>query len=622
MALDDSRKMADYAMIYNLFAKIASLRSEAEVIHEIADTFILLCAPSELCYLAVHEGIPGNLQDMQTMDILENADELGKMAALGQDYAWSFDPYGFYIKLQHTDQTVGIIKLSGFAFPEHREHYLNLGITIAPVCALAIENARKYKKLQQAQQELQVAKEAAEAANQAKSEFLSNMSHELRTPLNGILGYAQILKRDKQCTNMQKQGLEVIERCGNHLLSLINELLDMAKIEARRLELHPQPFLFKEFLSEVAQIIGIQAKQKELNFQFTLEERLPTVVLGDEKRLCQILLNLLHNAVKFTPKGTITLSVFLDNQQICFEIKDTGIGIPKEYIEQIFVPFQRGPKSNQKIDGTGLGLPLSRKLIELMGGTIHVQSVVGQGTAFGFALCLPIVQDAPRKRHANQNIIGFQGRQKQIVIVDDCLENRLVLYHFLEPLGFKIFEAADGAEGLAKVKAVLPDLVLMDLVMPNIDGFEAARQLRNDACLQHIPIVAVSASSSINSETMLFKKQFDDFLPKPVDFEQLLHVLSKHMHLEWMYQETEMEISHTNSSIDSAIPSLQQLESLYKAARLGDILGIRCMLEQFAQQPELGYFIEQLRVWEKSFEIKKIREFLKQYVGEQQDGQS
>ena len=274
------------------------------------------------------------------------------------------------------------------------------------------------------QEEMAQAKEVAESANRAKSEFLANMSHELRTPLNGILGYAQILKRDDTLSEQTQSGIDVIQRSGDHLLTLINDILDLSKIEARKLELQLSAFHFPSFLQNIVDVIRIRAEQAGLSFVYESKSSLPTGVLGDEKRLRQVLLNLLSNAVKFTKKGHVILRVGYDSSDngthaLRFQVEDTGLGIPQEKMEEIFLPFQQVGVHSQQIEGTGLGLSITKKLVALMGGTLHVTSTLGKGSIFWFVIDLPNEDFSLEEgSHVERKIIGVKGLPKHIMVVD------------------------------------------------------------------------------------------------------------------------------------------------------------------------------------------------------------
>jgi len=362
-----------------------------------------------------------------------------------------------------------------------------------------MEIATDINKLKQAEVTLKAAKKAADSANLAKSAFLAGMSHELRTPLNGILGFAQILSRDSSITAQQRHGLDVIEQSGDHLLALINDLLDLAKVESGKTELYETDFNLPSLLSCVSEIINVRAKNKGIGFYSESADDLPDSVHGDERRLRQILLNLSGNAVKFTHQGSVTLKVSVkknehtDSPLICFKIEDTGIGISPKDIGSIFNPFEQVGDKKRQIRGTGLGLSISKKLVELMGGRLEVSSLMNVGTQFWFELPLPII-DYHVTPIMRQSIIGVQGEAPKILIVDDNASSRDVLADLLAPLGFHIKLANDGHEGFEKALKWLPDVIITDLVMPKTDGYELIRQLRQSPILKEKAIIVVSAN--------------------------------------------------------------------------------------------------------------------------------
>jgi predicted ATPase/signal transduction histidine kinase/CheY-like chemotaxis protein/tRNA A-37 threonylcarbamoyl transferase component Bud32 len=494
-----------------------------------------------------------------------------------------------------------------------------------------LELEAKNLHLKQEIHERQKAEEAAAAANQAKSDFLANMSHELRTPLNGILGYTQIFKKDKNLTNQQKNGISIIHQCGEHLLTLINDILDISKIEARKMEIYPNDFLFTTFIEGIKDLFRIRAEQKGLTLNYQTLSLLPKSIRADEKRLRQILINLLGNAVKFTEKGIITLRVSYYQEKLQFQVEDTGIGIAADQLEEIFLPFQQVGEYSRNTEGTGLGLAISRQLVELMGGELKVESTLGKGSLFCVDLDLPEVFPDPDATHLVEgNIIGFKGSKKKILIVDDQLANRSVLVNLLQPLGFKVVEASNGQEALNKACKFKPDCILMDLVMPVLDGFEATRRIRKLAELAEIVVIAVSASVFNMDQQQSREVGCNDFLAKPIRETNLLEKLRIYLGLEWVYEDKsevknikeEQQNSLTTSSLtrQTAIvaPPAAEIATLLNLAMMGDLKGIveqAAKLEALDQQ--LLPFTTHLRQLAKSFKVKQVLDLIKQYQPEE-----
>ncbi|MGC1393028.1 MAG: response regulator [Coleofasciculaceae cyanobacterium] len=469
--------------------------------------------------------------------------------------------------------------------------------------------ARNIDDRKMAEAVMEQAKVAAEAANQAKSDFLANMSHELRTPLNGILGYAQILQLDKDCTSKQQNGLEIIYKCGEHLLNLINDILDLAKIEAQKLDLYANDFNLPYFLKGVSDICRIKAEQKKINFIYQPINQLPDIVNADEKRLRQVLINLISNAIKFTDAGSVTFKVevienlatdivtqeidgvAIDNTtqlsltssnnssiqsfiKIRFQIEDTGIGMTSDQLEKIFSPFEQVGDTSRRIEGTGLGLSITKKIISMMKSEIFVESLSGVGSLFRFDLNLPETAKPIQSTTLNffYNIIGYQGEKHKILVIDDNSENCSVIINILEPIGFEVQSAFNGQEGLKQAVEFQPDLIITDLMMPVMDGFEMARQLRKSPEFTHTPILATSARVFEFEQQKSQQFGCQDFISKPIKVEELLQKIKHYLKLNWIYSTHNVIEANSASEPLSAIvmPPVEELTNIYKAAQIGD----------------------------------------------------
>ncbi len=511
-----------------------------------------------------------------------------------------------------------------------------------------IHDLTEHKRVEK---ELKTARDAAEVANRAKSEFLATMSHELRTPLNGILGYTQILRRDQSLHAHHKEEIDIIHRSGELLLMMINEILDLSKIEAGKMVLEPKNFHLPDFLKRLIELTRIRADNKGISFEYDFSQELPFTVYGDENRLRQVLLNLLSNAIKFTHQGNVYFrvrnavpkmsqfsEVYSPFQAIRFEIEDTGIGIPPEHLEDIFSAFHQVQDKRYQREGTGLGLAISQELVRMMGGELHVTSVIGQGSTFWFDLVLLQelkdtdifdVAQTGKTRTDEQRIVKVKGKTHKVLIVDDKEANRALLKKMLAPLGFDIEEAVDGHEAILKVSSYHPELILMDLVMPVMNGFEATQAIRQMSDIKPPAIIAISASVSRQTQEESIKAGCNAYLAKPFHLEDLLRLVQAQLHLEWLYAGDSMDndqqrpaaffYKHDAYSMKEAPfpPPQSEMHELFRLAMRGDVKGLQERAKQLHRQyPECAAFGKHLARLARDLQIDAIQKFIARYMEE------
>ncbi len=464
---------------------------------------------------------------------------------------------------------------------------------------------------------LQAAKEAADAASRAKSYFLASVSHELRTPLNGILGYTQILRRDPALGEKQREGVRVIHESAEHLLALINDVLDLSKIEAGRIELQVSDFDLVEFIAGVERVFAPRARDKGLLLETQVDADVPRWVRGDEQRLRQVVFNLVANAVTFTQRGGVVVSVKVDGEALSFSVSDTGRGIMAEDMGRLFEPFvQLGERA---AGGTGLGLAISRSLVERMGGKLQVESKPGWGSRFWFAVRLPeAAEGASGTSSGLRRVSGYEGTVKRVLVVDDHAANRALLVDLLGPVGFEIAQAVDGAEALEEVERFQPDLVLMDLRLPGeIDGLEATRRLRarEEAAggKTRRAIVAVSASAYDLDRSECFAAGCDAFLAKPFREEELWTTIGRVLGLTW--KTIDPEETRTPFPLVVEAPPVEEAAAIYELAAKGDVVAIRARAQALmAGDVKYQAFAQGVLDLAGRFKMKAIRQFVGRYL--------
>ena len=467
--------------------------------------------------------------------------------------------------------------------------------------------------------ELAKARDVAEAANCAKTAFLANMSHELRTPLNAILGYAQLLQRDRALTRSQIEAASTIRSSGEHLLTLIMDLLDLSKIDAGRMELQPETVDLLSFLDMIGNTIRVAAENRGLSFQMEIEPGLPRFLEFDPKRLRQVLLNLLSNAVKFTEHGHVWLRVHAVSRcdaEAClsFEVQDTGIGIAESQLETIFRPFEQVSEKRFRSAGTGLGLSISRQLVQLMASDILVESAPLNGSRFCFQLSAPLAH-ADQARCPDQRVIGYGGPRRRILVADDVPASRAVLTKTLAGLGFEVHEASD-AESAARLPTTgAPDLILIDIRMPEMGGLEAIRRIRIDHSCEEIAIIAMSAGVSPSEQSASLEAGAQAFLAKPIDSEVLLAMIGKLLNLRWTCT-TEVPESQLRLEMEKLIvPDHRQIEKLRSLAMFGNMRAIRAEADRLAAgDPRYRAFSARLQELAAGFQSRALLNFIERHL--------
>jgi signal transduction histidine kinase/ActR/RegA family two-component response regulator len=459
--------------------------------------------------------------------------------------------------------------------------------------------------------ELQRAKEVAESANLAKSRYVVGLSHEPRSPLNAISGYAQLLEQDSTLQTKPRDQVRVVRRSADHLSGLIDGILDISKIEAGRLYLSRDEVRLSEFLDQLVGMFRLQASAKGIDFVFKRPTVLPVVVYADEKRLRQILINLISNATKFTQTGSVHFVVHYRSPVAEFEVTDTGPGIQPNDIERIFAPFERGALGiSQPQTGTGLGLTISRLLAGVMGGDIKVSSAVGVGSTFRVKILLSEVTNPTRHPPVEAPVTGYLGPRKTILITDDDLVHRDLLREVLTPLGFILLSAPDGPACLALAQHCRPDLFLLDISMSGMDGWKVAETLRTNGH-HHARILMVSASALEAHGMPLAQPFHDGYLMKPIDIPKLLETIRQLLKIEWQF-DTDQIVAPRWRPETGPRPSVKHVEELIGLGQIRYVRGIQVKLEEIGREyPEHADFVSQMRWLVDRFDLDQYMATLK-----------
>lgn len=457
-------------------------------------------------------------------------------------------------------------------------------------------------------QELQKAKELAEARSWAKSKYVRGISHELRTPLNAMMGYAQLLESNQTLPSNLKRSVQIIRRSGSHLSSLVDGLLDISMIEAGRLQVHRDEIVLPDFLDQIVDMLSLQAREKGLAFLFEPPPNMPLIVRTDEKRLRQILINLLSNAIRCTPTGRVTFRMTYSSEVARFEVIDTGIGIRPEDIERIFRPFERieDPLHPAKT-GTGLGLTITKLLVDAMGGELTVISKPDEGSTFTVRLLLSKVADQARTRPAVQrSIAGYVGPERTVLVADDDPHHVAFVRETLTAIGLAIVTAEDGPTCLRAAETTAADAVLLDISMPGLNGWQVAERLRAHL-LPHARIIMISADPLLETQRMAAAEIHDAYLIKPLHIPALLETLKTQLGLEWMYEQaspTEPPRLLLHDLDASQIPSRRHLASLRRSGEIGHVHGIFAKLDEIlAEQPTAAPLVAHLRRLAEEFDL-------------------
>ncbi|MEG4074762.1 PAS domain S-box protein [Microcoleus sp. Pol14C2] len=571
---------------------------------------------SELCLVQKLDSISPEVHDTYLQQTQGGAYSRGKTYLCVPDiYKQGFD--NCYIQLLEKFQAKSYIivpifsgkKLWGLlasyqnsAPRQWSEAEINVAVDVGTQLGVALQQAELLARTQRQSMELIKSKENAEVANRAKSQFLASMSHELRTPLNAILGFSQVMARNSSITEEQKEYIEIINRSGEHLLELINDVLSMSKIEAGQITINPSRFNLYNLLNSLKEMLQLKANSKGLHLIFENAEDLPQYIQTDEAKLRQVLINLLGNAIKFTQQGTVTLRVSSqakqdateeNKSQLYFEIADTGPGISPSEIATLFKPFLQTETGRKSMQGTGLGLPISQQFVQIMGGDIAVESKLDQGTIFSFNIWVNLVTESDeQEKPPIKQVISLEAGQEiyRILIVEDVAENRQLLLKLLIPLGFEVMEAINGQEAIALHSTWKPHLILMDMLMPVMDGYEATRQIKKTIEGKETIIIALTASAFDEQRQIILSAGCNDLICKPFREEVLFEKIAHHLNLRYIYEKENLSTSFSTPTLlksltteDLSVMPTDWVVELHRAALCVDDNRILELIEEIPE---------------------------------------
>ncbi|MDV2999009.1 MAG: Sensor histidine kinase RcsC [Chroococcopsis gigantea SAG 12.99] len=474
---------------------------------------------------------------------------------------------------------------------------------------LATAVQQRTAQLAESMKEAESAKAKAEAANKTKTQFLSHMNHELRTPLNVILGFTQLLARESGFDRQHRDYLDTISRSGEHLLTLINDVLEMSKIEAGRITLNESDFALLEMLNSLQRMLSLKAQGKGIELVVQLGADLPDYIHGDESKLRQVLLNLLTNAIKFTDEGCVTLGVRNDGLTLLFEVEDTGSGIAESEIDNLFEAFVQTETGRKSQEGTGLGLPISKTFVNLMGGDITVESSLGIGTVFRFTIPLQEASQLTLASRPGREVIGLKPGQTlyRILVVEDKLENRRLLVQLLTSVGFTVREAGDGEIAIALWRDWQPHLIWMDLRMPVLDGYATTKQIRKLEISSDKPktiIIALTGSAFAESRNYALSIGCDDFVAKPFSSAEIFEKMAQYLQIDYIYKDERGKCDRP--SLNGISPDW--IEKLSSAAIRADSRQITGLIQSISTDNR--DLATTLNLWLDDFDYEKILELI------------